>query len=226
MSWRTVVVVPCGQKPRNLPFLALLHDAVSTFAGKDFGEADLPGASPRAISASRRVEALTSTRLVSIRRAVVPRRATAMLHAGRKPQTPRAIPSRPLIGPDAPPLARRYGSTAEKGDAAGSQPTGRALVRCGRGADGRRARMPGCHDGRQLEHRPSAPGWSATAAASAACPSSSRHCSGRVKMPFSGSVSATPTTPPPSCLKAAVAKGTSQIPTYVKTAAAATTCQM
>ena len=39
----TVVVVPCGQKPRNLPFLAL-HDAVSTFAGKAyvaFGEADL-----------------------------------------------------------------------------------------------------------------------------------------------------------------------------------------
>ena len=38
-----VVIVPCGQKPRNLPFLAL-HDAVSTFAGKAyvaFGEADL-----------------------------------------------------------------------------------------------------------------------------------------------------------------------------------------
>ena len=52
-----VVVVPCGQKPRNLPFLAL-HDAVSTFAGKAyvaFGEADRT--SPRAISASRRVEA-------------------------------------------------------------------------------------------------------------------------------------------------------------------------
>ena len=38
-----VVVVPCGSKPRNLPFLAL-HDAVSKFASKAyvaFSESDL-----------------------------------------------------------------------------------------------------------------------------------------------------------------------------------------
>ena len=109
----TVVVVPCGQKPRNLPFLAL-HDAVSTFAGKDylaFSESDLTwrfSTTEAAEAASKLFRAAPSSVLTPHR------------------------------------WHKRYGSTAEKGDAFGSQPTGQNLCSLRAGARmAAVARMPG-----------------------------------------------------------------------------------
>ena len=108
-----VVVVPCGSKPRNLPFLAL-HDAVSKFAGKAyvaFSESDLTwrfASNEAAEAASKLFRAAPSSVLTPHR------------------------------------WHKRYGSTAEKGDAFGSQPTGQNLCSLRAGARmAAVARMPG-----------------------------------------------------------------------------------
>ena len=108
-----VVVVPCGNKPRNLPFLAL-HDAVSQFAGKAyvaFSESDLTwrfASNEAAEAASKLFRAAPSSVLTPHR------------------------------------WHKRYGSTAEKGDAFGSQPTGQNLCSLRAGARmAAVARMPG-----------------------------------------------------------------------------------
>ena len=141
----TVVVVPCGQKPRNLPFLAL-HDAVSTFAGKASRSPSRtsPGASPRAISASRRVEAPSRHRRDSCPSDEVVRTRGDRDAPRRTEAANAAAPSRALIGPDAPPLAQALWEHGRKGRrlrlaADGPEP----LFAAGGGADGRR----GAHAG-------------------------------------------------------------------------------
>ena len=108
-----VVVVPCGSKPRNLPFLAL-HDAVSTFAGKEFiafSESDLTwrfASNEAAEAASKLFKAEPSSVLTPHR------------------------------------WHKRHESAAERGDASGTQPTGQNLCSLRAGARmAAVARVPG-----------------------------------------------------------------------------------
>ena len=133
------------EKPRNLPFLAL-HDAVSTFAGKAyvaFSESDLTwrfascDLGVPSVSASPSSDSCPSDEVVD--RVERPRCSTQ--DGSRKR---RAAASRPLIGPDAPPLAQALRLDGRKGRrvrlaADGPEP----LFATSWGADGRR----GAHAG-------------------------------------------------------------------------------